>query len=193
MKDEDQSNDDLDNLINDLQIFIDLSFHGGDLSTLEWIKETMDDDHVNCWERKGCNEKGCPAYKNETGRCWLLAGTLCGGKVQGKFAEKYGSCILCDVYKENIGNNRVQRLRELLIILIHSFRLRQKELEEVKDDIKILSGLLPICASCKKIRDDQGYWNQIESYIIKHSEAEFTHGMCPKCLDKMYPEIPGNK
>ncbi len=54
--------------------------------------------------------------------------------------------------------------------------------------VKHLSGLLPICASCKKIRDDQGYWQQVESYISKRSEAEFSHGFCPDCLRRLYPE-----
>ena len=58
----------------------------------------------------------------------------------------------------------------------------KKSLEEVKT----LSGLLPICANCKKIRDDTGYWNQIEGYIQKHSEAIFSHGMCPNCMDELY-------
>jgi HAMP domain-containing protein len=52
--------------------------------------------------------------------------------------------------------------------------------------VKQLSGMLPICASCKNIRDDQGYWSQIESYITRHSEAEFTHGICPDCAKKLY-------
>ena len=60
-----------------------------------------------------------------------------------------------------------------------------KKLQEALAEVKQLSGLLPICASCKKIRDDKGYWNQIESYIKKHSEAEFSHCMCPDC-SKMY-------
>jgi hypothetical protein len=55
--------------------------------------------------------------------------------------------------------------------------------------VKQLSGLLPICASCKKIRDDQGYWTQIEEYIADHSEADFSHSLCPDCLKKLYPEI----
>jgi PAS domain S-box-containing protein len=55
-------------------------------------------------------------------------------------------------------------------------------------EVKTLSGLLPICVSCKKIRDDKGYWNQIESYIHKHSEAQFSHGICPECMDKIYGE-----
>lgn len=61
-----------------------------------------------------------------------------------------------------------------------------KKLQETLSEVKQLSGLLPICASCKKIRDDQGYWNQIESYIHKHSEAKFSHGMCPECSDRIY-------
>lgn len=54
--------------------------------------------------------------------------------------------------------------------------------------VRQLSGLLPICASCKKIRDDKGYWNQIEEYIRHHSEAEFSHGICPECSRKLYPQ-----
>ena len=69
---------------------------------------------------------------------------------------------------------------------------REKLITELKDaanKIKTLRGLLPICSNCKKIRDDKGYWKQIESYISDHSEAEFTHGICPKCAKKFYPEL----
>ncbi len=55
--------------------------------------------------------------------------------------------------------------------------------------VKTLSGLVPICASCKKIRDDKGYWNQIESYISEHSSAEFSHSICPECARKLYPDL----
>lgn len=72
-----------------------------------------------------------------------------------------------------------EKKREVMI-----FHL-QKALSEVNQ----LSGLLPICASCKKIRDDKGYWNQIESYIRAHSEAEFSHGICPACAEKFYPDM----
>jgi len=58
---------------------------------------------------------------------------------------------------------------------------RVRELEDALAKVKTLSGMLPICASCKKIRDDKGYWTQIESYIKHHSEAEFSHGFCPEC------------
>jgi len=63
------------------------------------------------------------------------------------------------------------------------------ELQEALAKVKQLSGFLPICASCKKIRDDQGYWTQIEAYIRDHSEAEFSHGICPECMKKLYPEF----
>ena len=55
-------------------------------------------------------------------------------------------------------------------------------------NIKTLSGLLPICAACKKVRDDSGYWNRIEDYVRDRSQAEFTHGICPDCARKMHPD-----
>jgi hypothetical protein len=67
------------------------------------------------------------------------------------------------------------------------------ELQKALKKVKTLSGFLPICASCKKIRDDQGYWNQIEVYISEHSEAEFSHGICPECAQKLYPDIYNEK
>lgn len=63
------------------------------------------------------------------------------------------------------------------------------QLREALANVRQLSGMLPICASCKKIRDDQGYWQQIESYIRTHTEAEFTHSMCPDCADRAYAEL----
>jgi PAS domain S-box-containing protein len=63
------------------------------------------------------------------------------------------------------------------------------ELQDALASIRTLRGLLPICSSCKKIRDDKGYWNQIEAYVSEHSEAEFSHGLCPECAQKLYPEF----
>jgi len=73
------------------------------------------------------------------------------------------------------------------------------QLREALADVKTLTGLLPICASCKHIRDDKGYWHQVENYIQQRSSAVFTHGLCPKCTQKLYPnakpvagdEVPG--
>ena len=64
-----------------------------------------------------------------------------------------------------------------------------KELKQAMAQIKKLSGLLPICASCKKIRDDKGYWQQIEQYIHEHSDAQFSHGICQECAKKYYPDM----
>ncbi len=81
------------------------------------------------------------------------------------------------------------------VLTLQRKRLEEKREKAISDrekaleDIKILRGLLPICASCKKIRDDQGYWNQIEVYVHKHSEADFSHGICPECAKKLYPEF----
>ena len=79
--------------------------------------------------------------------------------------------------------------------IIDSIATTERDITEIKNEqrkkeaeVKKLRGLLPICASCKKIRDDRGYWHQIESYIRDHSEAEFSHSICPKCEEKLYPE-----
>ncbi len=65
----------------------------------------------------------------------------------------------------------------------------KRRVEAALADVRVLSGLLPICANCKKIRDDRGYWSQIESYIHAHSEAKFTHGICPDCAARLYPGL----
>ena len=67
------------------------------------------------------------------------------------------------------------------------------DLQKALENVRTLKGLLPICASCKKVRDDKGYWQQIESYISDRSEAEFTHGLCPQCSNKMRDELKNFK
>ena len=69
---------------------------------------------------------------------------------------------------------------------------RQKlllQLETTLKELKVLRGMLPICSSCKRIRDDKGYWNQIETYISEHTGAEFTHGLCPECAERYREEF----
>ena len=68
-----------------------------------------------------------------------------------------------------------------------------EELQQALDNIKVLSGLLPICACCKKIRDDNGYWNEVESYMRKHSDVTFTHGYCPDCYEKEIKALEESK
>ncbi|MHB8108440.1 MAG: response regulator [Syntrophorhabdaceae bacterium] len=66
---------------------------------------------------------------------------------------------------------------------------RTTDLKNAANKIKRLNGLLPICSHCKKIRDDKGYWNELEKYISDHSDAEFSHAICPGCLHDYYPEV----
>ncbi|MGH7255362.1 MAG: response regulator, partial [Nitrospirales bacterium] len=66
---------------------------------------------------------------------------------------------------------------------------RTKELEQLLSEVKVLRGFIPICAACKKIRNDQGYWEQVERYLRDRSEAEFTHDICPDCVEKLYPGL----
>jgi len=64
-----------------------------------------------------------------------------------------------------------------------------EQLQTALNDVNALKGLIPICASCKKIRDDKGYWSKLEKYITERSDAEFTHSICPECRNKLYPEL----
>lgn len=66
---------------------------------------------------------------------------------------------------------------------------RNQELQASLAQVKTLSGLLPICASCKKIRDDHGYWQQVEVYLSEHADVDFSHGLCPDCAHRLYPEF----
>lgn len=84
--------------------------------------------------------------------------------------------------------------------VIDSIATTERDITIVKNElgkkgikVKILRGFLPICASCKKIRGDDGCWHQVESYIKDHSEAEFSHSICPKCANKLYPNLDLNK
>jgi PAS domain S-box-containing protein len=124
------------------------------------------------------------------------------GRVQDKevrFKTKSGG-ILTGLYSAEIVtiNNQKSILGCFNDITerIRAERERERLIEErskALSEIKVLSGMLPICASCKKIRDDSGYWNQIESYIKSHSEADFSHGICPDCVKKLYPEFTDDK
>ena len=68
--------------------------------------------------------------------------------------------------------------------------IQSKEIiEHLKIEINTLRGIIPICSSCKNIRDDKGYWQQVEVYIRDRSEAQFSHGLCPECMEKLYPEF----
>lgn len=174
------------------------------------------DQTVSLINRKGCEVLGCDE-KEIVGKNWFdtfipermrnevktIFYELMAGKIETveyfenpvltKSGEERMIAWYNSVFKDERGNilatlssgediterKRIEEEREKLI----------HELREAFAQIKTLSGLVPICASCKKIRDDKGYWNQIESYIEKHSTAEFSHGICPECARKLYPQL----
>ena len=87
-----------------------------------------------------------------------------------------------DLVRLRVHNHlEMKRQRDLL-------KQRNAELEAAMAHIKVLSGIIPICSSCKKIRDDAGYWQQVEEYISEHSDALFSHGICNDCMKQLYPE-----
>jgi len=94
-----------------------------------------------------------------------------------------GKDVLYSIAYDITQRNKQEREQEELIT----------KLEKALKEIKQLQGIIPICASCKQIRDDQGAWNQLEQYISMHSDAQFSHGICPACKAKLYPELGGKK
>lgn len=124
----------------DMRAFIELSMRESDSAWEEWVSSLKTKLDTRCWVKKNCDRKGCPAYNNACGRCWLIAGTMCGGEVQGHFAKKYKSCVECDVYQEAVFKDPVAEIYEHLIALVHSLRSKQDELKTLatKD---LLTGL----------------------------------------------------
>lgn len=84
---------------------------------------------------------------------------------------------------------KVKKQKEQLQAQNRLLETKQAELQNALENIKTLRGLIPICAHCKKIRDDEGFWKQVETYVSEHSLATFSHGLCPSCLQEHYPDI----
>jgi PAS domain S-box-containing protein len=112
-------------------------------------------------------------YKDTGEQRWHLTSKIPLKDSQGRVAGIVG------ISRDITEAKRAQDERERLI----------NELQRALADLKTLSGLVPICANCKKIRDDKGYWTQVEAYIQEHSEARFSHGLCPDCAAKLYPDF----
>jgi PAS domain S-box-containing protein len=134
------------------------------------------------------SEHPCPLEKvRETGQPVTLEHRHCDVEGRCRDVEVHGFPIFDDNGKlvqvieyciDISERKRADAVREQLI----------QDLQKALHQVKTLSGLLPICASCKKIRDDKGYWNNLEKYISEHSGAEFSHSICPECALKLYPE-----
>lgn len=134
-------------VLRNLRTFIELSLFEDEKSWAEWIAKTTKAITTECWKKK-CQELNCPAYGSKCGRCWLIAGTMCGGDAQGKFVNRYTSCYNCEVFKEAVLKDPASELQEHILTLIHSLRSKQQELKEALAEVKTLSGLLPICLTC---------------------------------------------
>ncbi len=117
---------------------------------------------------------------------------LLSGSKTGSGDQSEGLEMGADGYVVRPVSNRELLARvQSMVRIIRAERDRDRligELQEALVSIKTLRGLLPICCHCKKIRDDKGYWSQLEKYLHEHSDAEFSHSICPECLGKLYPE-----
>ena len=161
-----------------------------------WPKSEVKTDHMKCYDsRPGslCGSDSCPMKQVLAGKEEVrLESTKhkIGGEVSyfiitaRPFKDAHGNLVGIVESFQDITDRKEAEIAKTELI---------DELKNALEQVKQLSGMLPICSSCKKIRDDKGYWNQIESYIRDHSEAEFSHGICPECSKKLYPEIFGKE
>lgn len=104
-------------------------------------------------------------------------------EVHASLMDLEGKTIVLSVVRDVTLRRRQEQARNSLL----------KELQTALGKIKTLRGLIPICANCKKIRNDKGFWQQVEEYVAEHTEADFTFGICEDCLAKLYPEFSGDK
>jgi len=132
MEENNRLNKGIKKLSQDLRSFIELSLNDPEGSWDDWLSSMADRSvEVKCWEAKGCDDIGCPAYQDNSGRCWLIAGTMCGGEVQGKYAQKYKTCCECEVYKKAVFNDPLDEVYEHVLTLVHSLKSKQEELKHL--------------------------------------------------------------
>jgi DNA-binding response OmpR family regulator len=140
----------------------------------------------------------CKQLKAEPGLRETFVILVSGARVSSEY-QAQGLNVGADGYivKGVTNGEFLARIQSLVRIKRVEDTLREKEeeqrklisaLEKALAEIKTLKGLIPICASCKKIRDDEGYWDQLETYMSKHTDAVFSHGICPECVERLYPE-----
>jgi PAS domain-containing protein len=151
------------------------------------------DQPMRCYESRfgpGCHTDDCPIVRIGEG---LEEYIYEASKFDEDDAEERTFVVVSKPYRDADG--KVTGIIESFHDITERKQLEDEkeqlidELKTAMDEVKVLSGFLPICASCKKIRDDKGYWNQLEIYIRDHSEARFSHGICPDCSVQMYSEM----
>jgi len=127
----------------------------------------------------------------------MLKNNLSRVQFEKRYIKKNGELIWAELVTSSLRNQKAEVSFGLGMVVDiterkQAERQREKlisELQNALSEIKTLKGILPICSYCKKIRDDKGYWNQIESYVRDHSETEFSHGICQECAEKHYPDM----
>ncbi len=152
----------------------------------------VNDKPLKCYDSRpgpACSGEGCPMRRVLSGEreviCEPTKMNADGSKqyfivTARPFFDDHGQVAgIVESFQDITDRRNTEIERDLLL----------EELKSALSKVKLLSGFLPICASCKKIRDDKGYWNQIELYIRNHSEAEFSHSICPDCARKLYPDF----
>jgi PAS domain S-box-containing protein len=115
--------------------------------------------------------------------------------------KQNGKTFVVEVASSNVTNSRDSIVGKMVSFVDITGRKQLEQereniiqkLQDALEKVKTLSGLLPICSACKKIRDDKGYWNEVDSYIHSHSGINFTHSICPECSKRLYPKIFGEK
>ncbi len=173
-----------------------VSLHDKDYRILRVNKAFAEAFHVNQNEATG---KRCYEFIHKTTS--VIPECPCEQVLKtGKTVTKEIFSPVPELYLEIIAypilgdNNEIEGILHYIKNITERKKLEQErgklilDIQDAQSKIKQLSCLLPICSSCKKIRDDKSYWNQIESYMLGHSSAEFTSGICPECLKKFYPE-----
>ena len=156
-----------------------------------WGKPDTKDSPIKCYDNrpgKACHTENCPLVQIINGvdeyTCEPqkeLNGQLHNFIVTAKpLFDKNKKLLGIIEYFQDITELKRMEITKSYLILV---------LEESLKEANLLSGFIPICASCKKIRNDEGFWDQIEQYISEHSQAKFTHSICPNCAKKLYPEL----
>ena len=170
-----------------------LSFLVPDRVLFKYKVEGYDHEWVDAGTRRSAYYTNLPSgeYRFRVMACnndgvWNEIGASFAFKLQQHFYEAYWFYGLVLV---TLGGAIFGAYRLRVWQLLNREKELQMHIQEALANVKTLSGLLPICANCKKIRNDKGYWDQIEGYIQKHSEAQFTHGICPECTEKLYGDI----
>ena len=164
---------------------------GNDAYRYFWGETDIQNRPMKCYESRpgeSCHTENCPIAQISRGAAEYayepqkeLNGKTYHFVVTAKplFDENSELIGIIEYFFDVTERKRAEQIRTNLI----------EELEESLQEANLLSGFLPICASCKRIRNDQGFWDKIEKYITEHSQAKFSHGICPDCAQKLYPDL----